>query len=134
MICFRCCLLLLLLAFTGCGVKTARLTGKVILAGQPVPNAEIEFAPINDPSKNFRGLSLAGGEYQIDYGPGGGLPLGEYRVTVTVHVTKAGALLPEGEAGAVLKNSGQSVARNYVLTLQVDKTSLIDLNLDAAKL
>lgn len=131
----RCCLFaLLLLTISGCGPKTARLTGKVTLGGQPVPNAEIEFAPVGDQSKNYRGLSLANGNYQIDYGPAGGLPLGEYQVKVTVHLTKAGALLPEGEAGAVLKNSGQAVARSYMLALKVDRTAQVDLNLDAAKL
>lgn len=130
----RCCLLgLLLFAISGCGPKTARLTGKVTLGGQPVPNAEIEIAPVGDQSKNYRGLSLANGDYQIDYGPAGGLPLGEYRVTVSVYVTKAGALLPEGEAGAVLKNSGQAVARPYELSLVVDKAAQVDLNLDTAK-
>lgn len=124
----------MLIALSGCGPKTARLSGKVTLAGQPVPSAEIEFAPVNDPTKNYRGLTIAGGDYQVDYGSAGGLPLGEYRVTITIHVTQSGALLPEGEAGLAMKSSGQAVQRRYVLNLTVDKSTQVDLNLDTAQL
>lgn len=119
---------------TGCGPATARISGKVTLAGQPVSGAELILAPVNDNSRNYRGLTIADGTYQIDYGPGGGLLLGEYQVTVAVHQTAAGALLPGGEAGQVLKNTGQAVQRRYVLKIKVDKTQPVDLNLDAAEL
>lgn len=120
---------------TGCGNATARISGKVTLKNQPVPGAELIIAPVNDSSRNYRGLTIADGSYQIDYGPAGGLPLGEYRVTVVVHQTAAGALLPEGEAGQVLRNSGQAVQRRYVLSLTVEKaTKQVDFNLDTAQL
>lgn len=123
------------LSLVGCGVPTARINGKVILKNQPVPGAELIIAPVNDNSRNYRGLTIADGTYQVDYGPAGGLPLGEYRVTVTVHQTAAGALLPDGEAGQVLKNSGQAIQRRYVLNLTVEKTTAqVDFNLDTAQL
>ena len=124
-----------LLCFAGCGSATGRLSGKVTLGGQPVAEAELIIAPVNDNTRNYRGLTVADGTYQIDYGPAGGLPFGEYRVTVAVHQTAAGALLPAGEAGQVLKNSGEAVQRRYVLNVTVDKaTAQVDLNLDAAEL
>jgi hypothetical protein len=130
-VCFAAALVCLL---AGCGPAVARLSGKVTLAGQPVSGAELVLAPVNDNTRNYRGLTIADGTYQIDYGPAGGLPLGEYRVTVTVHQTAAGALLPEGEAGQVLKNSGQAIQRQYVLNLTVDQTtSQVDWNLDTAQ-
>jgi hypothetical protein len=118
-----------LLALGGCGGSTARLAGKVLLQGQPVPNAEIELAPVDDATKNYRGISLADGTYQLDYGQDAGLPLGKYRATVTVYLTEDGQPLPEGEAGQGLKSSGKAVVQKYVLELTVDQSSA-NLNLD----
>lgn len=124
-----------LLSAAGCGPATARISGKVTLKDQPVPGAELIIAPVNDSSRNYRGLTIADGTYQIDYGPAGGLPLGDYQAIVVAHQTATGALLPEGEAGQVLKNSGQSVQRRYVLNLTVEKTTKqVDFNLDTAQL
>lgn len=123
------------MAFSGCGGDTARLSGKVLLQGQPVPKAEIELAPVDDATRNYRGISLADGTYQLDYGQAAGLPLGKYRATVTFYQTKDGKPLPEGEAGQGLKSSGKAVARKYVLELNVEKSSTnIDLNLDQGTL
>jgi hypothetical protein len=124
-----------LLVLGGCGAPTARLSGKVLWQGKPVPGTEIELTPLNDTSKNFRGIGLADGTYQLDYGAGKGLPVGKYRAKVTFYAQADGQPLPAGEEGAALKNSGQALPQHYLLELDVTKGSqTVDLNLDQAKL
>lgn len=112
-----------LIAFVGCGGSTARISGKVLLNGEPVPSADIEFVPKEDDSQNFRGVLLEDGSYAIDYGPAGAMPIGDYLVKVTLYRTRNGKPLPEGEEGEVLKSSGKVQVLRYVLELPVTGSS-----------
>ncbi|HTN74613.1 MAG TPA: hypothetical protein VL096_05180 [Pirellulaceae bacterium] len=118
----------------GCAPLTGRLTGKVLLHGQPVPNTELELIPIDDASRNFRGIGLDDGTYQVDYGTGQGLPIGKYRARITFYVQANGQPIPPGETGAALKISGQARPRTYLLEFAVEQgLRTLDLNLDTAK-
>jgi hypothetical protein len=127
--------LFLTASIIGCGPKTARISGKVLLNGEPMPRTDIQFVPKADESKNFRGVGLADGSYQIDYGRAGEMPVGDYLAKVTIYRTRRGEALPDGEAGEAMKSSGQVVIRRYVLEFPVtESSSSFDLDLDKAKL
>src|SRR5688500_10655866 len=117
-----CWLALTIMGLGGCGPSTGHLSGKVLFKGQPNPGAEIEIVPVESTAKNYSGVSLPDGTYQLDYGVDKGLPFGNYTAAVTIYLTARGQPLPEGEAGAALRNSGRAVVRRYVLELTVDKS------------
>ena len=117
----------------GCNSSTVKISGKVTLNQEPVAGTIIDFTS-SDGSKNFRGVSLDDGTYRIDYGADGGLPMGRYQITVSRAETLDGQPLPSGEAGMVLRNSGQAIDRRYVLHKEIATSSTeFDLVLDDAE-
>lgn len=84
----RCTILTLALAavvFPGCGEgrpDTAPVSGRVLLNGEPVPDASVTFIPEGGRSAN--GVTDAQGQFQLTtFQEGDGAILGEHTVTVT---------------------------------------------------
>lgn len=70
-----------LVALAGCSRTTGTVTGVVSVSGQPVSGGGVTFHPLE------KGPSAVGtigpdGRYALAVGTAGGLPPGEYRVTV----------------------------------------------------
>jgi hypothetical protein len=81
--------LMLIVAATGCGgAKTPRLgrvTGKVTLGGQPLPDALVTFSP--ETGTQSAGKTGPDGTYTLVYGRGiNGAVLGEHTVTISTYV------------------------------------------------
>jgi len=83
-------LLLALLWQAGCGTKgpdnVGRVSGKVTLEGQPLPDALVTFAPVNQGGSTALGKTDAGGHYKLNYSPGvDGAEIGENRVSISTY-------------------------------------------------
>lgn len=73
---------LTLLFLTGCGSELgAMVSGKVTLDGAPLTTGNVMFTPIGQGSA-ANGSIDASGSYSLHTGTEGGLPPGDYRVTV----------------------------------------------------
>jgi hypothetical protein len=95
-----------LLLVAGCA-SDARVSGTVTLDGEPVKGAQVVFA--RDGSGPVVALTDDAGRYALVGNTGGGLPPGEYRVTVTKGALKDGSVptgeaLTEARAKGLLKN------------------------------
>jgi hypothetical protein len=82
--------LVLSIAATGCGgAKTPRLgrvTGKVTLGGQPLPDALVTFSPTEKGTQSA-GKTGPDGTYTLVYGRGiNGAVIGEHTVTISTYV------------------------------------------------
>ncbi len=67
----------------GSGVSLGKVTGKVTLAGQPVNNAFVTFAPVSGGSPSVARTG-ADGTYTLVYGRGiNGALIGEHTVTIS---------------------------------------------------
>jgi len=79
---------LALAALSGCGGSGANLgkvTGKVTLAGQPVPEALVMFSPVSGGSPSA-GQTGADGSYTLIYARGiHGAMVGEHTVTISTY-------------------------------------------------
>lgn len=104
---------------TGCGGAVGQLSGHVTSQGQAVPKAELVFTLEGQPAEVFYAVTREDGAYLVDHGAKRGLPPGKYQVTVTDHVLAGGALLPAGEEGLVLRNSGRAIRRTHAFTKEV---------------
>src|SRR5262245_28331881 len=77
------CLLFLLGGCGGPGVKLGRVSGKVALAGQPLPDAVVMFAPVNGGSPAI-GRTSSDGSYTLVYSKKiSGALVGEHTVTIS---------------------------------------------------
>lgn len=129
----------LLVAVAGCG-GSGRVSGKVRINEQPVAAAEVVFEmQYGEESGAFYGITSANGEYVIDDRGQGGIPTGQYRVTVTRHTLKNGQPIPadmDDEAVAILKENGQTKVSTETFSKEVvSGKNSIDLPLsDTAKL
>jgi hypothetical protein len=91
-----CSTVFIALLLAGCGggaaddrPALAPVTGKLMLDGQPVPNADVQFSPEKGASSN--GRAGADGTFTLTYGDGTpGAAVGKHAVTVT-----AGGPTPE---------------------------------------
>lgn len=88
----------LLLLATGCGGKEktyGQVGGRVVSAGKPVVEAVVLF---EDPTQHLfiQATTDKDGYYQFDKLPGGGLPVGSYRIAVQppVEEIKTGEPIP----------------------------------------
>lgn len=103
----RCLALLAALSGAfGCAGPTGKVAGNVTLNQKPVADAELFFESVADPREQFFGSSDESGKYWVSYRTKPGMPIGAYRVIVTVHTVAKGAPLPAGEKGAILKREG----------------------------
>lgn len=109
-----CGLAIGLLTAAGCGNSTGQATGKVTWKGVPVEGAELTFAPVAAPEATIHGASGPDGVYHLNYLKDGGLPAGNYRVTVTAYTLRSGKPLPGGEEGSALRgDEGKVVKHTY---------------------
>lgn len=98
-------LVICLVLLSGCG-SVSDVSGTVKKDGQPLPDADLVFAPEGKEGERvFYALSVEGGKFQVDYGEEKGMPPGKYNITVTWYTLPNGEPLPPGEAGANLKTT-----------------------------
>ncbi len=99
-----------LVCLAGCGPSSGQVTGKVTLNGHPVTGAKLVFESKDNPEAIiYYGVTGLGGVIQVDDRSQGGIPVGQYKVTVTHYTLKDATPLPEGEQGEVLKQEGNAV-------------------------
>lgn len=84
--------LVLLVTLIGCGGDSdlpdlGSVTGTVTLDGKPLPNATVEFTPV-DGGRPSVAVTEDDGEYELEYTPGNfGATPGSYQVTITTATT-----------------------------------------------
>jgi hypothetical protein len=95
-----CLLVAALSAATLLGCETAspdnvgKVSGKVTLEGQPLPDATVKFSPIREGGSSALGRTDADGKYSLNYASGiEGAEIGENRVSISTY--NAGD--PDGE-------------------------------------
>ena len=99
-----------LVCLTSCGPSTGQVTGTVTLNGHPVTGAKLVFeSKDNLKAIIYYGVTGPGGVIQVDDRRQGGIPIGQYKVTVTHYTQKDATPLPEGEEGGILKQEGNAV-------------------------
>jgi hypothetical protein len=111
---FALCLTLGGLVFiSGCAQPVGKVSGTVTLNQKPLPDADLLFESIANPSEQFMGTSGADGKYVLSYRGKSGMPPGAYHVLVTYHtVVGSKNPLPGGEQGAVIRNQGAGSKRS----------------------
>jgi hypothetical protein len=57
------------LLFVGCDKPATVITGLVLLDGQPIPNATLEFFPVSGKGRVSFAISDANGRYRVDVSP-----------------------------------------------------------------
>jgi len=74
------------LIHTGCsGAATGTVTGEVTVDGQPVNGLELNFYPTDDPTQgSSNGYTRNGGIYRLVKGRTTDIPVGKYKVTISV--------------------------------------------------
>jgi len=83
------CIVLGLFTLTGCG-ETEQVTGTVTLDGQPLPDAEVEFTPV-DGGRPAIGVTNADGVFELQYRRNeAGALTGRYNVRVSTATQKSG--------------------------------------------
>jgi hypothetical protein len=110
-------LCVLTIAQAGCdrgGEPTGQLTGKVTLKGQPVDGAAMVVQSTTNPDDVFTGGSSRDGKYQVSYRILDGLPVGRYKVMITVYTLAGGVPFPPGEKADELRNEGKLIESSYV--------------------
>lgn len=104
----------------GCGGAVGQPTGKVTFRGEPVAGAALTFQPVSNPDAVATGVTGADGQYRLDYGGKGGVPVGKCTVRVVRWTLPNGKTLPPGEAGAALKSDEtKAVQTAYVFERDV---------------
>jgi len=70
----------------GCsGAATGSVAGNVTVNGNPVNGLELNFYPIEDPGQGIsNAYTRDGGKYQLVRGRGKDIPVGKYKVTISV--------------------------------------------------
>ena len=112
----------------GCERRVA-LTGKVVENGRPVAGAELRWIHQTKPDVFVSGVTDDGGMYVLDAAGRTDIPVGKYRVTVTLWRTTDGRPLPAGEQGTALK--GTDAARQFTAAVEVEvKPGTPTLDLD----
>lgn len=92
----------------GCGGEpTGQVTGRVMYNGQRAAGASVLFIAANDEQRQFAGVSGRSGEYYFTYPEVRELPVGRYKVTITVPTIPSGIPLPPGEHTQALKAAGE---------------------------
>ena len=126
--------LILVALVPGCGPSVGQVQGKITFKQQPVTSAELLFLSEANPDQQFSGIARPDGTYQVSYRTFKGLPVGRYSITITRHVLPGGKALPEGEKGAVLKQSGQALKETYVFEKDIAAgANTLDFELQAGK-
>jgi hypothetical protein len=117
---------------TGCGTKTARLTGSVTDGGRPAAGARIDARSGHGAAVRVAtGAVLPDGTYRIDYGAWPGFLPGPCRIEITHVSTPSGAALAAGEAGLVAAEAPAARRRRVVFdhTLSTGH-NVVDFELD----
>lgn len=110
----RSAILLASLVVCGCtGASTGQVGGKVTYQGLPANGAEMQFISTTDPDHVFFGMSAADGEFQVSYRTFDGLPVGRYKVLITIYTLPSGVPFPPGEKADTLKTEGKLVQNTY---------------------
>ena len=109
---------LLAAAIVGCGQSSdldkVVVRGMVTLDGQPIPNGELRFIPINGTKGSISGGPIKDGAY-VAQGRGG-VPIGEHRVEIK-------AFRPDAKAGQPAEPEGGS-AEQYLDKRYNDQSTL----------
>lgn len=91
----------------GCGGSLGQVTGRVTYQGQPAAGAQIVLRSQEKPEVICRGISVADGSFQVDYGAWEGIPPGSCRIEVAHQTLPDGRPAPGGEEGAALRAAGK---------------------------
>jgi hypothetical protein len=127
-----CSLGVVLALASGCGVATGTASGKISFKGMPAAEADIKFVADADAKLEFFGRSSADGSYTMSYREMSGMPVGKYSVTIVHHVLPKGKAMPDGEAGAQLRNDPTKtfrIAKRFPQEI-VSGTNTADFDLD----
>ncbi len=103
----------LLLLIAGCGAPTGQVTGTVTYQGQAVAGAELRFVSTANEADTFSGISRLNGKYQLSYPTRDGMPVGPYKVTISIHTLPSGVPFPPGERAESMKEEGKLVQSGY---------------------
>ncbi len=76
---------ILLVACSGCGSRMVKVEGRVTLDGKPLNWATVAFIPIEGRGPSGNGLSDSEGHFRLTtFTTGDGVPVGDYKVMVTI--------------------------------------------------
>jgi hypothetical protein len=128
-------LALALLVLSGCGKSLAILGGKVTEEGRPVAAAEVVVAHPDDPDQQFFGVTGEDGSLHVTYRDADGAPPGRYKIHIRYTTQRDGQALPPGEEGAVMRQKGAVMTREFVFDEELKPgANLLDLKLENGRL
>jgi hypothetical protein len=95
---------LMMLVLSGCGAEVkgpevVPVRGTVKVGDAPVTGARVTFTPTAPKVNPAGGVTDASGNYQMFYGSRAGLPVGDYKVTISQLVTADGKPFEAKEGG-----------------------------------
>lgn len=94
----------------------------------------MSFVSTTNPDDVFIGASSSDGTYQVSYRMLKGLPLGNYRITITMYALPNGMPLPPAERGENSKSEARLVTLSYIFEQKiVAGSNKIDFELTQGK-
>ena len=114
--------IILLVFVLGCGKggeprpELAPVTGTVLLDAKPLANADVDFSPIGSTAGvGGQTRTNESGKFIVTYGHGGnGLPVGEYRVTISRRLMPDGSPVPpDDETPPIESPASESLPEKY---------------------
>jgi hypothetical protein len=112
------------------GIQKVIVGGQVFVDGQPVPNGEIRFFPIEGTQGPVSGSPIKDGTYLAKYKDG--VPVGKHRVEIMAYRSQKGSMPEEiaREGGATEQYLPEKYNANSELTCTVDsETENLDFDL-----
>jgi hypothetical protein len=104
----------------GCGGEpTGQITGVVTYQGRPAEGAELRLVPDANQDELYSGISGKQGRYQVTYRGQDGLPVGGYKITITVYMIPGGVPFPPGERADTLKADGKLIETSFVFEEEI---------------
>ncbi len=109
----------LLIFTTGCGLRTAPVSGRVTLDNKPLVNAMVIFFPDSDdknPGPGSQGKTNENGEYslKLNAGNANGAMIGKHKVSITGY---------EGDDGSIASSGPDMAFRKLIVPAEYNSES-----------
>jgi hypothetical protein len=89
----------------------------------------------DDPNQQFFGVTGDDGSLHVSYRTKDGIPPGTYEIRIRSITQRDGQPLPPGEEGAVLRQAGATVSREFVFNAELKSgPNELDLKLENGRL
>ena len=126
------CLCTTLAILVGCGhsgPEKVVVQGQVTYQGQPVPNGDVMFYPIEGTTGPASGASIKDGQYVAD--GRGGVPLGKHRVEIRAY--RSGSIGPAGSANDDDWRGRRGGQRQQYLPARFNTDSKLTVTVDSSE-